>query len=341
VTQPIEVGLVIEPRNDIHETVAWASDAEANGYELLGITDGQMIWRDVSVALTASAVATSRIQLAPWVTNPVTRHVAVIGNFIATLHEFSGGRAILGIGNGDDAVRTIGASPAKLAELAELVDVVRDLMNGKEVLNQSKVGWKIATGNASSNIPIYWAGANPRSMDYGTRHADGLIISGFVDDRWLGETIATIRDSATSSGRKPKLIFNSAMSVDEDGDKARQAVKPYVASGLRYPSAARVDGWSEEDVRLQQEAYNSYHHFRASNTGAVERTPDAMIPKKSISGTPEECAEIMQRVIDSGISSFALMAMGDVDKTIRLLAQEVRPRLRPATGALEDVAHVA
>jgi 5,10-methylenetetrahydromethanopterin reductase len=341
VTEAIEVGIVIEPRNDVRETVNWAKLAEANGYELLGITDGQMIWRDAWVALTASAVATERIQMGPWVTNPVTRHMAVIANFIATLDELSGGRAVLGIGNGDDAVRTIGSSPAKLAELATIVDIIRDLMVGKEVLNQSKVGWRIATGSPDRDIPIYWAGANPKSLDLGTRHADGLVISGFIDDGWLAETLATIRASAADSGRQPKLIFNSAVSVDPDGARAREAVRPYVASGLRYLSSARVEGWSEEDVQQQQAAYDSYHHFRDSNAAAVARVPEHMIPKKSISGTPQECAALMQSVIDSGISNFALMAMGDVDRTIELLAQEVRPLLRPAASVPVGALHGA
>lgn len=328
-TADVEIGIVLEPRNQIGETVARAKLAEQNGFEFLGITDGQMIWRDVSVALTACAVATERIHMGPWVTNPVTRHLAVTANFIATLNEFSGGRAILGIGNGDDAVRTIGASPARMAELAEIVDTIRDLMDGKEVLNKSKVGWKIATGGPSGlSVPIYWAGANPLSFEYGIKHTDGLVISGFVDEGWLDWMNDFTGTVARDSGRSPKLIFNSAVAVDEDGDAAREAVRPYVASGLRYASAARVSDWGEEGVQRMRDAYNSYHHFRASNEAAVALVPDAMIPKKSISGTPREAAEVMQRVIDKDITSFSIMPMGDVEKTIELLATEVRPLLK-------------
>jgi alkanesulfonate monooxygenase SsuD/methylene tetrahydromethanopterin reductase-like flavin-dependent oxidoreductase (luciferase family) len=322
-----EIGIVLEPRRDVHETLDRAKLAEKNGYEYIGITDGQMIWRDVSVALTASAGATTRIHMGPWVTNPVTRHLAVTANFISTLDEFSGGRAILGIGNGDDAVRTLGSGPATMDALGEIVDSIRNLMDGKEVFNKAKVGWKIATGGRGHRVPIYWAGANKKSMQYGTKHADGLIMSGFVDEGWITTTLDIIREAAAESGRSPKLIFNSSVSVDEDGAVAREAVRPYVASGLRYHSSALVSGWSDEDVERMRAVYNPYHHFRESNEAAVALVPDEMIPKKSISGTPEECAELMQTVIDHGITSFSLMPMGDVEKTIRLLAQEVRPRL--------------
>jgi hypothetical protein len=53
-----------------------------------------------------------------------------------------------------------------------------------------------------------------------------------------------------------------------------------------------------------------------------------MIPKKSISGTPEEAAARMQAVIDKGITSFSIMPMGNVEKTIELLSTKVRPLLK-------------
>jgi 5,10-methylenetetrahydromethanopterin reductase len=325
----LEIGIVLEPREPVGETVERAKLAERHGFEFIGITDGQMIWRDVSVSLTASALATSRIHMGPWVTNPVTRHLAVTANFIATLDELSGGRAILGIGNGDDAVRTIGSSPAKMEYLGEVVDTIRQLMDGKEVLNKAKVGWRIRTGGPDrERIPIYWAGANPKSFEYGIKHSDGLVISGFVDDGWLNWMLDFTGAIARDTGRTPKLIFNSSTSVDPDGDAAREAVRPYVASGLRYGSAARVSAWGDEGVERMRAAYDSYHHFRASNAAAVALVPDEMIPKKSISGTPDEAAASMQAVIDKGITSFSIMPMGDVERTIELLATEVRPRLR-------------
>lgn len=333
-TSHIEIGIVLEPRNQLGETVERARMAENHGFEFIGITDGQMIWRDVSVALTASAAATQRIHMGPWVTNPVTRHLAVTANFIASLDEFSGGRAILGIGNGDDSVRTIGASPAKMSELGAIVDSIRDLIDGKEVQNQSGVGWKIRTGGSErQRIPIYWAGANPKSFEYGIKHADGLVISGFIDEGWLTWMLDTVGAVVEKTGRQPKLIFNSSVSVDKDGDAAREAVRPYVASGLRYGSAARVSDWGDAGVERMRAAYDPYHHFRASNQAAVALVPDAMIPKKSISGTPEEAARSMQAVIDRGVTSFSIMPMGNVERTIELLATEVRPRLQVKSPA--------
>ena len=41
-TAGVEIGIVLEPRNQVGETVARAQLAEANGFEFIGITDGQM-----------------------------------------------------------------------------------------------------------------------------------------------------------------------------------------------------------------------------------------------------------------------------------------------------------
>src|SRR5688500_6085265 len=76
--------------------------AETVGLDLLGITDGQMIWRDLWISLAAAALGTKRIRLGPWVTNPVTRHPTVTASALCTLDELAGGRAFLGIGAGDD-----------------------------------------------------------------------------------------------------------------------------------------------------------------------------------------------------------------------------------------------
>ena len=132
-TQGIEIGIVLEPRGDVRQLVDRAKLAEELGFQFIGITDGQMIWSDAVVALTATALATKRIRMGPWVTNPVTRHVTVIANYICTLDALSDGRAFLGIGNGDDAVRTIGASPATMDDLAGVVDTIRALVDGQEV----------------------------------------------------------------------------------------------------------------------------------------------------------------------------------------------------------------
>ena len=73
--------------------------------------------KDVYAGLQAAASRTERVQLGTGVTNLVTRHPSVTAGAIAALSELSGGRALLGLGAGDSAVRAIGSRPSRVAEM--------------------------------------------------------------------------------------------------------------------------------------------------------------------------------------------------------------------------------
>lgn len=112
----LHVGLL--PNRPAAEVVDLIERAEALGFAGAWVADSQSIMRDAWAVLAAAAGRTERILLATGVTNPVTRHPAVLAGAIATLDELSGGRALLGIGVGESAVRTLGLAPARLAALA-------------------------------------------------------------------------------------------------------------------------------------------------------------------------------------------------------------------------------
>ena len=56
--------------------------------------------RDPFLLLAAAARETQRVRLGIGVTNPYLRHPAITAAAALTLHELSGGRALLGIGPG-------------------------------------------------------------------------------------------------------------------------------------------------------------------------------------------------------------------------------------------------
>ena len=85
---------------------------------------------DLFVTLTAVSQATDRVMIGPSVTNPLTRHPAVMASAIASVHELSGGRAMLGIATGDSAIYNINERPRGLQGLREYIVAVRDLLRG-------------------------------------------------------------------------------------------------------------------------------------------------------------------------------------------------------------------
>ena len=161
------------PNRPVTEVAEIAGKAEELGFEGVWIADSQSIFRDAYLALTASALRTSTLTLATGVTNPVTRHPATIASAIATLDELSGGRALLGIGVGESAVRTVGLRPARLARLEEATHALRALLSGATASwdgTDMRLAWW--TGRP---VPIWFASTGPRPLELGGRIADGVL----------------------------------------------------------------------------------------------------------------------------------------------------------------------
>src|SRR3990172_2491227 len=57
-------------------------EAEANGFDWLGVADSQSVFRELYVALTLAALNTGSALLGPVVTNPLTRHLVVTASVI-------------------------------------------------------------------------------------------------------------------------------------------------------------------------------------------------------------------------------------------------------------------
>jgi 5,10-methylenetetrahydromethanopterin reductase len=326
----VEYGAFLIP-SGVRETVAHVRLAEELGLGFAGIADSHMLWSEVWVSLAAAAAATSRIRLGTWVTNPLTRHPTVTAGCLCTLDELSDGRAFLGIGYGDSAVKTIGLRSSRLRELPEAVSAIRRLVDG-ETVDTAEGSWSL--GSARPGVPVYWAGDGPRQLRDAGRYADGVIANGWLVPEalewWKGHALA----GAAESGRKVELIFNTGISVDEDGDRARDAAKPYLARALCHDVSAFVPEWTRTKVDEFRRQYDYYHHIHAEHRLA-ELVPDGLVTRKAVAGTPEECAELLSGVIAAGYDKIALLALGDVPQTLRLLGERVLPAVRRSAATAE------
>src|SRR5438270_11795405 len=105
----------------ITEIVSHMKLADELGYENATVIDSQCLSRDSTTMMALAAANTHRIKIGPGVTQPYTRHMAVVANEIATIDELSGGRAFLGIGMGMSAVGVMDKPPSLLKELEDSV----------------------------------------------------------------------------------------------------------------------------------------------------------------------------------------------------------------------------
>lgn len=323
-TPEFHIGLL--PNRPAPDVAQLAAEAEALGFAGVWVADSQSIWRDAFAALTLAAAATNRVTLATAVTNPVTRHPAVLANIFATLDELSGGRAVIGIGVGESAVRTLGLEPARLTRLNEAVVAVRALLAGDEIEFE---GRRIHSAWSSRGIPVFIASSGPRSLRLAGRVADGVLFQVGSEPslaRWALREIA-----AGADGRTPRLLMRMACAVDRDRAAARDAVSGYAAAaaGTVFANVTADDVpanlWDE--IAQLKARYDYYEH--ASETASHRAlVTDRILDAIAVAGTPDEAVERFRQLVELPIDGFVLPMTGpDPVATMRLLAEDVLPAL--------------
>jgi 5,10-methylenetetrahydromethanopterin reductase len=300
----LEFGLNLLPGRDAAATLRRVELAEEYGWDFVGLGDSQLLWDDVHTLLGAAAVRTSRLRLGPWVTNVATRHESVTVNAIRTLAGLSDGRAVLGIGYGDSAVKTIGLERVGLARFREAVDRLRHSLDGA--------------------AEICWAADGPRSLADAGAGADAVIANGLL----VAEHLDFIREQvAAGAGDRPvpPLIFQTGM-VISDEPAAAEVAKPYLVRTLCHDVSRWIPGWSAADTADFRARYEYAQHLSAGQTLAAS-VPTELVPYKAIVGPAASCAARLQELIDAGLRRFCFVALGEPEPLIRRFGAEVRPAL--------------
>lgn len=324
--------MVISPREPILRFVEICKRAEDLGFDMAWLGESQLIAKDAYVALALAANATSRIKMGPGVANPVTRHYTALANTIAALNEVSGGRAILGIGVGDSAVRTLNLNPASLKELAEGVEAIRQLSRGQElVLTEGKV--RMLT--AGEPFPIFISASQPKMLQLAGAVADGVILMGGAEPGITQWQIDHISEGTKRAGRRLDDVFIDlwfAISISDDEEKARQDVRPWATSQARQFAQWRelprsLQPYVEEFQRIYQR-YDFYSHLSRHSEHSKE-VSDSFVDSIAVSGPLEKCVRKIEPLLDLKIDriTFALLSGGRLER-LRQLGEELIPLLR-------------
>src|SRR3984893_10218120 len=97
--------------------------AEELGFARAWVHDTQMLRADRFVAMTATALKTTKIRLGTGVLIPSNRLAAVAANAFASLNKLAPGRIDFGVGTGFTGRRAMGLGAIKLKDLEEYVPV--------------------------------------------------------------------------------------------------------------------------------------------------------------------------------------------------------------------------
>lgn len=334
--------------NTIEPVVQLCQLAEEKGFDTVYVGDSQMIWNDVWVSLACCAVATSRVRLAPGVTNVVTRHPAVTVNAATSLNMVSKGRAVLGVGAGDSALRTAGISPVRLNVLRERLQQMRAWLKGEEVeaipwINQQPGTWgverrtRVLGTDQWGNIPIYAAVMSPKSAAAVAEVVDGVIVDGHMGGNYEGAvaTVRAVSEGASRAGRNLsdlRVIAALDAAISDDRRKALDQVRATAARNIaRKPWLPDTLGREHADVvQRVSEAYKFYEHLDLT-ARHQDLIPDEVAQKCTIAGTPEDCVNKARELEAAGITDIAIfVTTQDVEaaaSTITRFASEVLPRI--------------
>ena len=130
----LSFGVTALPDPPYTRLVEVLQNGERNGFEYGWTYDSHILWQESYALLPIAAVQTEKLKLGHCVTNPGIRDPTITASWYATLHDVSDGRAVMGIGRGDSSRRVVGLKPVKVDEFERRLVMIKDLMNGRQVV---------------------------------------------------------------------------------------------------------------------------------------------------------------------------------------------------------------
>jgi 5,10-methylenetetrahydromethanopterin reductase len=297
------------PTADIATMRQLTKQAEDLGYSNVWFGDSPNIWREGYVTMSACAVGTGRIVIGTGVTNPLTRHLSVMASTFATLAEWLPGRVAVGIGVGDSALETMGRKPTTLARLEEWVAGFRTLMAGEEAIEERSGKAFHLAYPVPGKVPVYIGASAPKILRLAGRTADGVIMLVGTDPVFIRAGLRTIEEGAREAGRSMDdidVVLWTPTSILEDRKAAREVVKAHVARIVIRPLPADLPAEELAQVERIRREYDYYQHM--SNVAEHGSTvPDSLVEHFALAGTPDECAEQLRRIKETGVHQVSIV----------------------------------
>lgn len=275
-----------------------AAAADRHGFD--SVWTSELYNRSATVTLAAFAQATSRCRIGSGIMYGVGRSPLMLAAEARDLDELSGGRMVLGLGNGtrrmiSDWHGLDGSAPAvRMEELVGLVRAIwavheRPVDHDGRFYRMRFAALDDLVAAPGREIPIVVAGANPRMVEAAGRVADAVLAHTLCSPRYLREVVRPALDrGARHAGRDPrdvKLITYTLASASDDPVRARAdaaAMIAFYGSVRSYAPLFEIHGFGAEAQAIRTA-------FRAGDAAAmVAAVTPAMVDALAVAGTPED-----------------------------------------------------
>jgi probable F420-dependent oxidoreductase len=291
-----------------HEQFDLVRRIEALGFDSVWTGDHVSFHNPIYESLTLLATfvpITSRLRLGTAVYLLALRAPAIAAKITATLDVLSGGRFVFGVGVGGENPKEFEVSGVphreRGARVTEAIDVVRTLWRDTPASFKGRFtefsGVSLDPKPVQKPGPPIWIGGRSHAaLARAGRQGDGWV-SYVVQPERYAQSLDKIRRAAAAAGRKL------------DGFVAAHLA--FVTIGRDWESAKAV--WAEALTRRYAQDF------------------EPLARKYGIIGTPEQCAEQLERFRAAGCHYIILSPVGpggDQREQIERLAAEVVPKLR-------------
>ena len=305
--------------------------------------------RGCFTTLAAAAMATKEIPIGLGITSPYMRHPTIQASESNAMDELSGGRFIMGLGAGKVGTEYLDLDMDKYTPVKthrESIDIIRGIASGEafaydgELFNCDMPAVDRKGRGLRTNIPIYIGATGPFMQRLAGKMSDGLLLPGLTSPGFTLYAREKCWAGAEAVGRElpPDFPVGGVIltACSKDGAKAKDATRSYTATYVINKLRNIKNAVILSSSGLPDETWEPFREAIAAGTEDDVThlvSDDIQRAFTVISGTPEDCLEITQELVDAGLNTPLLEVAGacqaDNLETIRLFGEEVLPRLRP------------
>lgn len=289
----------------IESMASSAAAADAAGFA--SVWTSELYNRSATITLAAVAGRTSQCRVGSGILYGVGRSPLMLAAEARDLNELSGGRFVLGIGNGTrrmiaDWHGLDGDAPA--VRMEELVPLLRRIWrldegpirhDGRFYRLHIQALDDLASG-AVASPPIYVAGVNPRMMESAGRVADGLLGHTLFTPRYISEVArpaisrgASKMERSADDVAVSTLVLASASSDEEQARADAAAMIAFYGSVKSYHPIYELSGFGRE-VAAIREAFG-----RGDADAMVAAVTEEMVDEFAVAGTPARVRDGLAR----------------------------------------------
>jgi len=294
--------------------------------------------RDPFLNLAILAQSSGTIKMGPLAVSALELHPVKMANSLLTLHELSGGRAIIAVGGGGAVLQGMGKKRARLVESArECVEILKLAATGERV-NYAGDMYQMVGYHAAWAAPapplIYVAASKPLMIRMATELADGMMSSDLTP-AMIRETVQLVNEGLADFSRPTEnFSINNfwAWHIKEDKQAAIDEARTELALRGMLRRRYTEPFLDEDECELVESKMGAFFRALMQRTPVIEGVPDriinTLIDNLSSTGGLDDLDREIDRFKEfeaAGLTEIAFRVHGEPAAAIKIIGEKVAP----------------